>query len=133
MSNEAAETNQPWMAHLYQEFTYCEKGTVEHDIASIIQGMLLSGGGSNGDNAACTVAHQINSYYWDRNLDSGPLFQFQGDNAFPDVLSVVYTVILDVAPLIHYNGVKQEVLVQLLLELRKIPPKLVKAWNVCMS
>lgn len=41
----------------------------------IIQDMLLSGEPDN-NNAAHAAVHQIDTYYWDRNLDSDPLRAF---------------------------------------------------------
>jgi hypothetical protein len=58
-----------WLAY-FNKYLSCEEGSVEHDIALIMKDMLLS---DDNENAALTAANRINTYYWDRNLDSGPL------------------------------------------------------------
>lgn len=133
MGNEPADNKEPWLAHLDKEYLFCEEGTVEQDLASIIKDMLLSSE-SDSDNAAPTAARGINTYYWDRNLDSGPLFKFQRDDiGFFDFLSFLYHVIVRVPCFIPYNGSKQNTLVQLLLEIHKLPPSPIRAWNVCLT
>ena len=132
MSVEIVNGNEPWLAHFEEEkYLSCPKGTVEHDLALIIKGMLLSDTGI--DDAARTAAHQINAYYWARNLDSGPQFQYGiEDEPSYDFLSLLYSMIVRMAPFVSYSGNKQDKLVGLFLELHKVPRNPVKVWNVCL-
>lgn len=133
MTNKTPETKESWMALLYQKFIFCEKGTVEHDIVSIIQD-LLSSDSDDINTAARTAAHQIDTYYWDRNLESGTQFRFQIEkDPYNDVQEVLFNAILYVVPLLHYaqDAKKQNKLVQLIEELRRIPPRPVKIQGVC--
>lgn len=137
MSAKTSETKEPWRTLLYEEYLFCEKGTVEHDIVPIIKD-LLSSDDDDGDDintAARTAAHLIDTYYWDRNLESGTQFRFQIEkDPYHDVQEVLYNAILYVVPLLHYarDAKRQEKLVQLIGELRKIPPRPVKIRGVCM-
>lgn len=137
MSAKTHETKEPWMTFLYEEYLFCEKGTVEHDIVSIIKDLLSSDGDSEDDinTAASAAAHQIDTYYRDRNLESGTQFRFPIEkDSYHDVQEVLYNAILYVVPLLHYarDAKRQEKLVQLIGELRRIAPRPVKIRGVCM-
>lgn len=130
MTCQTAETNEPWKAYLNEGLLRCNNGTVEHDMGTILQNLLLSR--SKNEGSASIAAHQIDNYYWERNLDSGPFFNWDGRlETYADPIDVIYTAIVGMAPKIHYNDERQDILVQLLAEFRGIPPKPYKAWNVC--
>lgn len=117
----------PWLAYLDEEYTSCEEGTLEHDLAVIIRNLLLS----NDD--AAQAAQRIDAYYWQKNLDSGPLFKFQKDWGILDFLEFVYEIVLDMAlRLPHDDNFRQDALVQFIVELRRIPPKSFTRWNDCV-
>lgn len=125
---DSKHNEEPWLAHLNKEYLSCEEGSVEHDIASIMKDMLLSG---DSKNATPTAAHRINTYYWDRNLDSGPLFRFQREEGTFDFLYLIYEIIIEgIAPFLPYSDSRHDALVQLVIELYRFPPRPVKAWNV---
>ena len=131
MSTEAVNSKEPWLTFFDKEYFCCEKGTVEHDVASILKNMLLS---TDVNNAAHTAAYQLNTYYWERNNESGPFFQWGNEKEpFPDFISFLYDIIVRVTPFLSYNDASQNVIVQLVLELRNLPPNSVKAWNVCVN
>ena len=56
--------------------------------------------------------------------------RFYDDKGMESFLWALYQVIFDLARLIPYNDLKQTALVQLILELRKLPPKQFKIWKV---
>lgn len=118
-----------WLAHLDKKYLSCEEDSVEHDIALIMKDMLLS---NDRENASLTAAHQINTYYWDRNLDSGPLFRFQNEEErVSDFLTFIYDIIISgIAPFVPYYDSRHDTLVKLVIELYRLPPRTVKAWNV---
>lgn len=120
---------EPWLTHLDKEYLSCEEGAVEHDIVLIMKDMLLP---DDSGNAALTAAQRINTYYWDRNLDSGPLFRFQREEEGTfDFLTFIYDIIIaGIAPFVPYSDSRHDALVQLVIELYRLPPKPVKAWNV---
>lgn len=131
MSTETVNSQEPWLALFDEEYFFCEKGTVEHDVASILKDMLLS---TDMNNAAQTAAHQLNTYYWERNNESGPFFRWGNEKeTFFDFVSFLYDIIVRVTPFVPYNDARQDVIVQLVLELRNLPPNPVKAWNVCSN
>jgi hypothetical protein len=131
MSAETASNKEPWLALFEKEYFFCEKGTVEHDVAAMLKDMLLS---TDMSNAARTTAYQLNTYYWERNDASGPHFRWGNEKeTFPDFISFLYDIMFRVTPFLSYNDPRQDVIVQLFLELRNLPPNPVKAWNVCSN
>lgn len=122
-----AQTEEPWLIKLHNEWISSngsEEGAVEHDFALIIKHLLL------GTICPVDAARVIDTYYWDRNLDSGPLFKYHPDGV-GGVEGALYEIILDAVELLSYNDNRQEDLAHLVLELHRIPPKPFKRWNVC--
>ncbi|DAA77669.1 TPA_exp: Uncharacterized protein A8136_6215 [Trichophyton benhamiae CBS 112371] len=120
-----AQTEEPWLIKLHDEWISSngsEEGVVEHDFALIIKDLLLA--------TICPVdaARVIDTYYWDRNLDSGPLFKYHPDGV-GGVEGALYEIILDAVELLSYKDNRQEDLAHLVLELHRIPPKPFKRWN----
>lgn len=121
-----SNTEEPWQALLYKEYTFCEKGSMEYDLGSMIKDLLLS----NDEDAAQATAHRVDAYYWEKNLDSGPLFVYQKDDPLFGFLSFFYQLIIDMVEQLRYDDSRQDKLVQLVIELSKIPPKPFTRWNV---
>ncbi|EGD96066.1 hypothetical protein TESG_03526 [Trichophyton tonsurans CBS 112818] len=99
-----------------------EEGVVEHDFAIIIKDLLL------GKFSPVDAAKIIDTYYWDRNLDSGPLFKYHPEGV-GGVEGALYEIMLDAAQLLSYKDSRQDMLAQVVLELHRIPPKPTKRWN----
>lgn len=57
--------------------------------------------------------------------------KFLDDKGIGEFLTNFYELVFDLARLIPYDNSNQEKLVQLILELRKLPPKQFKIWKVC--
>ncbi|KAK2813483.1 hypothetical protein FQN49_008306, partial [Arthroderma sp. PD_2] len=120
-----ADDQEPWLVELNKEWISCdgcEKGIVEYDFGVIIKDLLLH------RCSAADAAKKIDAYYWDRNLDSGPLFKYHPDGV-GDVENILYEIVLDMAQRLSYKDARPDDLVRLVIELRKIPPRPVKAWN----
>ncbi|KAK2753931.1 hypothetical protein FQN54_007290 [Arachnomyces sp. PD_36] len=124
----STETNKErWLALLEEEYFCLKKDTVEFDVATMLKDMLLS---VDLNNAVHTTAQQLNTYYWERNNAKGPFFSWGNmEETFPDFVSFLYDIIVRLTPLISYNDPRQDVILQLVLELRRLPPNPVKAWN----
>ncbi|EZF31435.1 hypothetical protein H109_04705 [Trichophyton interdigitale MR816] len=120
-----AQTEEPWLTKLHDEWISSngsEEGVVEHDFAIIIKDLLL------GKFSPVDAAKIIDTYYWDRNLDSGPLFKYHPEGV-GGVEAALYEIILDAAQLLSYKDPRQDTLAQVVLELHRIPPKPTKRWN----
>jgi hypothetical protein len=59
--------------------------------------------------------------------------RFEDDKGMGGFLDRLYDLIYDLARLIPFNNSLQDVLIQLIMELRNLPPKPFKIWNVCFS
>jgi hypothetical protein len=128
MDNSVDKTK-TWLAHFEKEYLL-EKGTVEHETTLIIKDMLLSS--DSYEIAARTAAQQIDDYHWERNSDSGTLFRFQ-DEGFYSLIYFLYHIIFETATLLPYNDSRQDLLVQLVIELPKCSSRSINGQSVCLS
>jgi hypothetical protein len=116
-----------WVAYLDEEIAFNDEDTLDHYLATIIKDLLLV----NNYTAVADVARQIDAYYSGEFLRSDPLLKFQDDKGMEIFLSILYRLVFDLAELISYKDSRQDTLVELILELRKLPPKQLKIWKVC--
>jgi hypothetical protein len=117
-----------WVAYLDEEIADCEEDTPDYGLATIFKDMLLT----SDHRVVADVARRIDAYYavefWPF-LD--PLAKFTEDKGMAGYLNAVYSLVFDLARLIPYKDSRQDMLVELILELRKLPPKPFKIWGVC--
>ncbi len=125
-----SEAEDPWSSQLEQELIYWVEGTLEYDLAVILKENLLL---SDGEPAAADTALLIDDYCESEYLTSDPLMKFEDDRGMGSFLSGFYDVMFSFARLISYKDHGQEKLVRFLLELRRLPAKPYKIWNVCKS
>ncbi|KAK2765316.1 hypothetical protein FQN54_008160 [Arachnomyces sp. PD_36] len=126
MATEIDNKKERWLS-LFEENIRYEKGTVQHDVASIIKDMLLS---NQSNNTVRATAYQLNTYYWERNNENGPFFTWaKTGESVPGYISFIIDMIVGPTPFIPYDDPKQDLLVQLILELRNLPRNPVKAWD----
>lgn len=123
---ESAFSKEPWHAYLEEEIASCGEGTFECDLDNIMKDFLMS----TSDPAAPDTALRIDTYYWKIYLPSDPLMKFKEDKGIAGFLYYLYELVFDMARLVPYYDPKQDMLVQLILELRKLPAKTFKIWNV---
>ena len=123
---ESASSKEPWFAYLEEGIASCGEGTFECDLNNIMKDFLIS----TSDLAALDTALRIDTYYWEYHLPSDPLMKFEEDKGIAGFLNHLYELVFDVARLIPYSDPRQDMLVQLILELRKLPAKPFKIWNV---
>ncbi|KAM5457591.1 hypothetical protein MaudCBS49596_000788 [Microsporum audouinii] len=119
-----ARTEEPWLVELHKEWISskgCE-GVVEYDFAVIIKDLLLQ------KFRPADAAKKVDTYYWGKNLDSGPLFKYHPDGV-GGVEAALYEIVFDMAQLLSYKDTRQDILAQFILELHRIPPKPIKSWN----
>ena len=123
---ERVSSQEPWFAYLEEEIVSCGEGTFECDLDNIMKDFLIS----KCDPAAPETALRIVTYYWENYLPSDPLMKFEDDKGIAGFLNHLYELVFAMARLIPYNDSRQDMLVQLILELRKLPAKPFKIWNV---
>jgi len=73
----------------------------------------------------------LDANYSKNFLTADPLVKFKDDKGMEGYLWTLYQLIFDMGRLIPFNDTKQAKLVKLILELRNLPPKTFKIWNVC--
>lgn len=115
-----------WLTYLNYEIA-SEESCIAGDMAREIRTLLLP----DGDIAVRDTALRIDALY-EKHLTDEPLLKFQEDKGMESFLHSLYVLIFELALLIPYSGNPQDTLVQLLLELRKLPPKTYKIWKVCI-
>lgn len=119
----------PWINFLDNEMGQ-ERGDdpVSYFLAEVIRRILLST-----KSRTLEAAELIDSYYWYDYLASNPLAKSFGDNGTAAFLGAFYRLVFDTAMLIPSAGPDQDVLVQLLVELHRLPPPSCRLWNVRYS
>lgn len=126
-STKAPGTEQSeWLTYLDDEIASDESG-IAGDMAREIRTLLLP----DGDTAVRDTALRIDALY-DKHLTSDPLLKSHEDKGMEGFLGSLYVLIFELALFLPYKDDTQDTLVQLLLELRKLPPKTFKIWGVCI-
>ena len=126
---EAVTTvEQDWLTGFTGEIaSEADRGDVTYvALANTIKDLLVSEDGKAARNAAIAV----DSYYANEFLASDPLLRFQEDKGMGIFLNTIYDIVLELALIIPYDDQSQDSLVNLLVELRKLPAKSYKIWNV---
>ena len=108
-----------------------EKGSNSafYRLAQIFRDVLFS---TDESRVAETVT-RINSYYIYGYLDSDPSVKYLKGSGTVTFLHNLYNLVLDVICVIPAGDPNQEVLVELLVGLRKQPPTSSVNWGVCYS
>jgi hypothetical protein len=123
-----SNTPEPWIAFIDDEIEeYREQYPPLSDLNKIVKEMLLS----QSDTAAADAARELDANYSTKYLTVDPLVRFKDDKGMESYLWTLYQLIFDMGRLISFNDSKQTKLVSLILELRNLPPKTFKIWNVC--
>lgn len=120
-------SEQPWIAFLDAQLAASDPHPVEYSLFKLLRSVLLS----TDQAAIAEAAQQVDSYYHDEYLPYE--MRFEDDKGMGGFLNSLYELIYDLARLITFNNSLQGVLIQLIVELRNLPPKLLKIWNVCFS
>lgn len=120
----AADSDQPWVVFLDGEIA---DPTSDQELAQVLKRAFLS----DEESAPAQAAQQIDALYEKEFLPSDPLMRFQDDKGMAGFLNNLYWFVTELALVIPYNHSGQDILVNILVELRKLPTKQFKIWNVC--
>jgi len=118
-----------WLLFLEEEINASEEGLVVRDMGTVLRSFLLS----PSETTAADTARLINASYWEKLLPSDPLMRFKDDKGMGGFLNCLWELVFDIAKRISYNDPTQDYLIQFILELRKLPPKQFKIWDVSCS
>lgn len=127
MSHADALDQEPWIVLFDQERNNLGESTHEAALGNIVKDLLLT---DDKDAAASDTAQRIQNYYDQEYFVADPLLKFEDDQGMGEFLSAFYNIILLLARLIPYNSLTQQRLLLLVLELRKLPPKSLRIWQV---
>ena len=128
MNGEASSqtTNLPWLLWLDEEI----KGAIEEDYTNglciALKDFLLS----TSDTAAADTALRVDALCQETLLDGDPLLKFQDDKGISGFLNALWETFFEVVKRVPYSDPKQDELVQLIHELRKLSPKPFNIWKV---
>lgn len=115
-----------------REISDCAADGVASDVPSILLGLLETYPGDDAQaarEAAREAARRIDADYQDVFLPSDPLLRGQDDKGMAGYLYRLYDLVLSVARLLDCDDVRQDALVQLLGELRELPPRAFRIWG----
>ena len=82
------------------------------------------------DSDSTEVARKIDDFSKQDLLQWDPLLKFQDDKGMQGFLSEFYELVFLLAQLLPHSSAKQDKLVQLIVELRKLPTRELKIWGV---
>lgn len=102
------------------------EGDETYELANILKRLLVENGITPQE-----AAQQIDSFYEHDWLPIQPMWvRKKKTKGMSDFLATPYDLICDLGRVLHYDDVRQNTLIQLILELRKLPPRQVEIWEV---
>lgn len=129
MQTATAESSTPWFAHLDEEIAYDKQTGEASNVASILRDLVLAYP-QDGHRASAEAALRVDADYHQVYLPSDPLLKGQDDQGMEEYLDKLCRLVLATAQRIPYDDDRQDAVVQLFVELAKLPPKAVKIWGV---
>ncbi|KAK1969656.1 hypothetical protein LY78DRAFT_653834 [Colletotrichum sublineola] len=115
----------PWIQFLDRELSQSTPENVENGLCQIFRHLFTSPNAS----AATEAAQQVDGYYRDVYLPSDPFLKFLDDKGTAGFLNTLYELVFDLARVVPYDHELQQLLVQFLIELVKLPTREVKIWD----
>ena len=76
------------------------------------------------------TAKKIDDYYSKTYLKSDELMKYRDDKGMEDYIATIYWLIFDLAQRLSHKDPRQDILVQLIVELRGLVPKKFTIWGV---
>ncbi|KAI0131105.1 hypothetical protein F4814DRAFT_404825 [Daldinia grandis] len=121
----ADRPSQPWVDFLDNEIATTDSQTARHAIVKIFRRSLFLARGCLPSDAAL----QIDTYYEEIYLASNPALKDQDDKGMVEFLTGLYGVVSDLVLIIPYHHGLQYAIIDLLFELRNLPPRQIKIDN----
>jgi hypothetical protein len=87
---------------------------------------------SSTENPAASIARRVDTLYSQTFLSQDPLAKFTDDGGMAGFLNALWEIVFEISRYISYTDPKQDTLVQFIVELRKLPIRPAKIWNVRM-
>jgi hypothetical protein len=118
---------EPWVTRFDKHLREWAEGPCEHELGGILKDAFLSVDHST----AVRTARRIQGFYEHEYLHSDFFCEYPDDQGMAYFYGSFNEVVFPLATLLPYNSCAQEQLVQLIFELRKVPPMEFKVWGVC--
>lgn len=132
-SMDATAPDEALRAYLAEEIAIYEGYGDPSKLPSIFLDLFTTYRDEDCQTATHNVTRRINAEYWDVYLPSDSLIKSQEDKGMAEFLSRLNNLVFGLALLIGYDDPRQDALLQVLVELRKLPPKPFKVWRVSLS
>lgn len=116
------------IAYLDEEISEAYEGDETYELANILKRLMAENGITPQE-----AAQQIDSYYEDDLLPSQPILQREKAKGMINLLSALDDLICGLGSALRYDDARQDALIQLILELRKLPPRQVVIGDVSRS
>jgi hypothetical protein len=129
LHQDSSTALESWKEELDQATRSNEENAITSNVPSILRS-LVAANHQDSQGAAQEAAQRIDFDYWHVYLPSDPLLLGTEDKGMATFLTQLYELLFSVARLLHYDNTRQEVIVQLLVELRKLAPKHFTIWEV---
>jgi hypothetical protein len=114
-------SNDALKAYLAEEIGLDIEDGVESQVALILLDFVKAHPQPDHQAVARELARRINADYWELYRQSVPLLKRQEDKGLAGYLNGLYELIFGLARLIGYDDSQQDVLVEVLVELHKLP------------
>ena len=123
-----AVVDRTWIPLFDEEMEYYYgSDSVEWILASELKAYVLN----ESRPPAATMASRIQEIYQTEFLPADPLTKYLDDRGMESFLTNFYGILFTLARLIPYTSSIGDLLIEIIFELRKLPPLKVKIWEVC--
>lgn len=122
-------TTEPWREYIDEEIDYDKEAGDPMQMPLILRDMISSFP-EDGQAAAEAAARRINADYWENYLPSDPLLKGRDDKGVEDFLGRLCHLSFHMGRLLRYDDTRQDAIVQLFLELRKLPQQRFQVYEV---
>lgn len=122
---EKSTSRDAGIAYLDEEISESYEGAETYELANILKRLLAENGITPQE-----TAQQIDSFYENDFLPSQPIFQKEKAKGMINLLGALDELLCNLGRVLRYDDVRQDALIQVILELRKLPTRQVEIWEV---
>ncbi|GAM33582.1 hypothetical protein TCE0_011f00585 [Talaromyces pinophilus] len=122
---ETASTTDAGTAYIDEEIESSSEGNLTYELGTIFKRLFAKDGGLTPHDAA----RQIDAVYSDIWFPLDPTFRFRPDKGMPGFLVALNEFIFSLARILRYDDMRQDTLVQLILEILELPPRKAQIWG----
>ncbi|PCG90858.1 Protein of unknown function DUF3632 [Penicillium occitanis (nom. inval.)] len=121
---EKSTSRDAGIAYLDEQISESYEGDETYELANILKHLLAENGITPQE-----TAQQIDSFYEDKFVPSQPIFQKEKSIGMINLLGALDELLCNLGRVLRYDDVRQDALIQVILELRKLPTRQVEIWG----